>query len=135
MDRVKREKILIAEDESITAMSMADLLDLWGYEVCEPAASAGEAMRRAEAERPDLAILDIKLRGEVSGIELARRLIERFRIPVIFISGYADSGIRQQAETAGAAGFLLKPFDLDQLRTTLENALDRGRTFGADGKD
>ncbi|MDA8085757.1 MAG: response regulator [Nitrospiraceae bacterium] len=119
----KKKKILIAEDESITAMSMADLLELWGYEVCEPAASAAEALRRAEAERPDLAILDIKLRGETSGIELAGQLMRDFHIPIIFISGYADSGIKKQADTTGAAGFLVKPFDLDQLKATLEDAL------------
>ncbi len=118
-----KTKILIVEDESVTAMSMMDLLDLWGYEVCEPAPSGEDALRVAEAERPALAILDIKLRGEMSGIELAARLKERFGIPVVFISGYADESIRRQAEEAGASGYILKPFDLAHLKAMLEQAL------------
>ncbi len=121
-----RTKILIVEDESVTAMSMADLLDLWGYEACEPAPSGKDALRVAEAEKPSLAILDIKLRGEMSGIELAVRLRERFGIPVVFISGYADEAIRRQAEEAGASGYILKPFDLSDLKTVLEQVLGSG---------
>ena len=116
-------KILIVEDESITAMSMADLLDLWGYDVCEPAPSGEDALKVAETERPALAILDIKLKGDMSGIELAALLKERFGIPVVFISGYADEAIRKQAEDAGAAGYILKPFDLAHLKTMLERVL------------
>lgn len=118
-----RKKVLIAEDESITAMSMVDLIEFWGYETCEPASSAEEALRRAEAERPDLAILDIKLRGETSGIELAEKLMERFGMPVIFISGYDNPWIKKQAEKAGAAGFLAKPFDLVELKAALDRLL------------
>ncbi len=115
---------MIVEDESITAMSMADLLDMWGYDVCEPAPSGEDALKVAEREMPALAILDIKLRGDMSGIELAAMLKERFGIPVVFISGYADEYIRKQAEDAGAAGYILKPFDLAHLKTVLEQVLD-----------
>ena len=115
---------MIVEDESITAMSMADLLDMWGYDVCEPAPSGEDALKVAERERPALAILDIKLRGDMSGIELAAMLKERFRIPGVFISGYADEHIRKQAEDAGAAGYILKPFDLAHLKTVLEQVLN-----------
>ena len=121
--KTKKTKILIVEDESITAMSMTDLLELWGYAVCEPAPSGEDALKVAEAERPALAILDIKLRGDMTGIELSARLKERFGIPVVFISGYADEAIRKQAEDAGANGFLLKPFDLAHLKTMLERVL------------
>ncbi|MDA8090082.1 MAG: response regulator [Nitrospiraceae bacterium] len=118
-----RSKILIVEDESITAMSMADLLELWGYEVCEPAPSGEDALKAAAAETPSLAILDVKLKGDMSGLELAARLKDGFGIPVIFISGYADNAIMKQAEEAGASGYLLKPFDLGQLKNMIEHVL------------
>ncbi|MDA8090158.1 MAG: response regulator [Nitrospiraceae bacterium] len=118
-----KTRILIVEGESITAMCIADVLDSWGYDVCDPAITGADALRAADTLRPGLAILNVKLRGGMNGIELAARLIKDFGIPVVFISGYADSETRRQAEDAGAAGYLLKPVDLELLSSVLEQAL------------
>ncbi|MDA8085332.1 MAG: response regulator [Nitrospiraceae bacterium] len=120
---MKKAKILIVESESVTAMSIAHYLELWGYDVCEYVSTGEDALRVAERERPDLALLNIKLRGEMKGLELSTRLGKCFGIPVVFISGYTGCAVRKQAEEAGAAGYLAKPFDFALLRSILEQAL------------
>lgn len=117
------KKILIVEDEVITAMGMTDMLELWGYDALEPASTSDEALERAASQKPDLVVLDIRIQGDIDGIETAKKIREMLGIPVIFVTGYTDSGIRQRAEEAKPAGYLVKPIDLDKLKAVLEVAL------------
>jgi CheY-like chemotaxis protein len=119
----RRKKILVVEDEAITAMNMVDMLELWGYEVCEPAVSGEEALTRAKEEKPELVLMDINIRGEMGGIETAVRMRNDFAVTVLFITGYADSEIRKLADAARPAGYLLKPFDPEKLKSLVAKAL------------
>ncbi|MDA8326674.1 MAG: response regulator [Nitrospiraceae bacterium] len=115
------KKILIVEDEAIAALSLKELLEHWEYETCEPAASGQEAIGMAESERPDIILMDIKLRGEMDGIGAAREITSRRMVPIIFMSGYSEDEMHRKAELEYTA-FLRKPIDLDDLKKALESA-------------
>lgn len=114
------KKILIVEDEAIAALSLKELLEFWQYETCEPAASGPEAIRKVESERPDIVLMDIRLRGEMDGVRAAREIITRLGVPVIFMSGFSDEEI-QGKEGLEHAAFLVKPINLDDLRKAIES--------------
>lgn len=114
------KKILIVEDEAIAALSLRELLEYWKYETCEPAASGQEAIGKAESERPDIVLMDIRLKGEMDGVKAAREIITRFGVPVIFMSGFSDDEIHGK-EGLEHAAFLIKPINLDDLRKAIES--------------
>ncbi|MDA8388365.1 MAG: response regulator [Nitrospiraceae bacterium] len=114
-----KKKILVVEDEPISALSMSDLMEVFGYETCEPAATGEEAIARAEDERPDIILMDINLRGEMNGIEAAELLRRRFGTHIVFITGYVDADMRKRAEAAKPLAYLVKPLDFDVLRSVL----------------
>jgi CheY-like chemotaxis protein len=117
------KRILLVEDEAVTAMSMLDILEAWGYETCTPATTGAEALARVEKERPDLVLLDIKLSRGTSGIEVARKIKERFGVPILFMTGYLDEGLREKAESVGPVGYLVKPVNMEKLKSAIEKGL------------
>ena len=104
-------KILIVEDETIVAMEIQDLLENEGWTVVGVASSGEDAIRRARDERPDVVLMDITLRGKMTGIEAAELILDARLVPVLFLTAAADqAGIRRvQERTAG--GFVSKPFE------------------------
>jgi len=117
--------VMVVEDEQLIAQDIADTLTKLGYAVTGMVASAEECVESAEARRPDLVLMDIHLQGEVDGIEAARLLRERFDIPVVFLSAYADEGTVARAKTTAPLGYLLKPFRKSELRSAVEVGLFR----------
>lgn len=122
MDSVK---ILVVEDESIVAMDIRETLRAHGYEVLACVPSGEEALERVEAARPDLVLMDIRLQGEMDGLETARILRESYQVPSLFLTSHADREMLQGAKAADAVGYLLKPFDERELGVSLEMALHR----------
>jgi CheY-like chemotaxis protein len=114
-----KKKVLIVEDEPITALSMSDLIELWGYETCEPASNGRDAISRAEEEKPDIVLMDINLKGDIDGIEAARRIRSRSSAQVIFMTGYVDEYIRKEAQLAQPKGYFVKPLDFAALKSLL----------------
>ncbi|MDA8091131.1 MAG: response regulator [Nitrospiraceae bacterium] len=121
-----KKRIMIVEDEAVVAMSLCDLLDHWGYEVLPPVTSGEDAVERAALEKPDVILLDISLSGEVDGIEAAHKINSSVKIPVIFMTGYADEEIIEKAKEARPAGFFVKPVDLDRLKEKIESVVQNG---------
>jgi CheY-like chemotaxis protein len=80
---MSQAQILVVEDESIVALDIQDRLIRLGYTVSASASSGAEAIRKAANRRPDLVLMDVKLRGEMDGIEAAERIRARFDIPVV----------------------------------------------------
>ena len=103
-------RVLIVEDEVLIALLIQDTLARAGAEVVGTASSAEEALGLAAASPPAFAFVDIKLKGGVDGIELARRLHERFGTEVVFLSGSKDPETRARAMAAGPRAFVGKPF-------------------------
>jgi CheY-like chemotaxis protein len=118
-----RPRVLIVEDEMIMALSLREMLEDWGYSVLPLVASGETGVARAAEERPDLVLMDISLFGEMDGIEAARKIITRYGIPVIFMSGYADGEIVRRATALNPAAYLIKPLNFRELRDKIETAL------------
>ena len=116
-----RKKILIVEDEIITAMSLQHLLEHWGCGKCEQVSSGKEAIEKAMSEKPDIVLIDINLRGETNGIEVAKQLQARFCVPIIFITGYSDEETIKEAKKIKPVGYFVKPLDFNKLRLTIES--------------
>ncbi|MCX5820014.1 MAG: response regulator, partial [Deltaproteobacteria bacterium] len=84
------EKIMVVEDEWVVADQLCrDLKDL-GYTVCQTASTGDEAIRKVEADRPDLILMDIVLKGKMDGIEAAEKIASKFNIPVLYLTAYTN---------------------------------------------
>ncbi|MBW8041649.1 MAG: PAS domain S-box protein [Planctomycetes bacterium] len=118
-------KILVVEDESITAKDIQETLKGQGYDVPAVVLSGEEAVQKAESIRPDLVLMDIMLKGNVDGIEAAEQIRSRFDIPVVYLTAYADNEIIERARITEPFGYIIKPFQTRELRTNIEIALYR----------
>jgi CheY-like chemotaxis protein len=119
-------KILLVEDYIIQSMGLWNLLEFWGYNMCEQATSGEDAIIRAEQEKPDIVLMDINLDGRLNGIETARQIMSRFGIPVIFTTAYSDDRTLEQAQAAEPAGYFVKPLDLYRLRSVIDTIVSKG---------
>ena len=114
--------ILIVEDELILAKDLqCTLIDL-GYDAFAIAASAEAAMKCAYDRRPDLVMMDIRIKGPLDGIATARMLKMQFSTAIIYLTAHADPAMIERAKKTEPHGYLRKPVDVVDLRTTLEIA-------------
>jgi PAS domain S-box-containing protein len=120
---MKKPRILIVEDESIVARDISQQLDALGYESAGHTLSAEEGIALTNQLRPDLVLMDIQLAGEMDGIEAARAIREQFAIPVVFLTAFVSEEVLDRAKRAEPFGYIVKPFDERELRTTIEMAL------------
>lgn len=116
-------KILIVEDEMIIAESISDMLEELGYEVTEICIRATEALKAIEREMPDLALFDIQLKGEETGLWLAEQIRERRDFPFVFLTSYGDKKTIDQAVNLSPYGYLLKPVEKGHLYSAVEVAI------------
>jgi CheY-like chemotaxis protein len=86
------EKIVIVEDEGITAMHLREMLVSWGYQVTATADNADDALAQVIAEKPGLILMDIRLKGGMDGIAAAELIQRRYDVPVVFLSAHSDAG-------------------------------------------
>ena len=116
-------KILVVEDESIVAKDIQNSLKKLGYQVPTTVSSAEKAIEEIEENRPDLILMDIMLKGPMSGIDAANLIKERFGVPLIFLTAYADDNTLSKAKITEPYGYIIKPFKEKELQTTIEMAL------------
>ncbi len=121
-------RIMIVEDNTTVAKDCCESLESLGYEVISIEASGEEAVAKAGAQQPDAVFMDIHLRDKMDGIEAAEQIYSRFAIPVIFLSAYSDRKLLERARMVGSFGYLVKPFEENELYATLETALYKART-------
>jgi len=117
--------IMIVEDEVVVAMELQEALKAMGYRVSAIVSSGEEAISKVDSMPPDLILMDIKLHGELDGIETAGRIRERHDIPVIYLTAYADEHTLNRAKVTEPFGYLIKPTSERELRTTIEVSLYR----------
>jgi PAS domain S-box-containing protein len=115
--------ILVVEDEKIVAADIQSTLTSLGYSVPLVVSSGEEAVRRVLEIRPDLVLMDIMLDGQMDGVQAARVMRQRFSVPVVFLTAYADSDSLSRARASDPFGYVVKPFSEKELRTTIEIAL------------
>jgi DNA-binding LytR/AlgR family response regulator len=122
---MKRTSILIVEDEIIIAKDMTLTLGKLGYNVVGHCVNGEDVMMMVEEKHPDVILMDIMLKGEMTGIDAAKEVKANHSIPVIFITAYSDEDSISRANTTAPFGYLVKPFKANDLRATIETALNR----------
>ena len=121
-------RVLIVEDEALSARILHDCLQQLGYSVLGMAFSGEEAVQRVAETQPDLVLMDIKLQGEMDGVQAAEQIRTRFDIPVIYLTGCSDDATLQRAKLTEPYGYILKPFETRELHTHIEIALYKHAT-------
>jgi PAS domain S-box-containing protein len=120
---MEKAKILIVEDEAIIAMEVESQLQSLGYEITSIVDTGEKAIKKAEEDEPDLILMDIRIKGEMDGIDTAEVIRNQFGIPVIFSTAYLDEERTERAKITMPFGYVLKPIQERDLKVTLEMAL------------
>ena len=120
-------RIMVVEDERIVACDLQHTIESFGHEVVAVVASGEQAIERAEQLLPDLILMDINLEGKIDGTEAARSIHDRHRVPVVFMTAYAEPGVLDRAEQSAPYGYLVKPVETRALQASLRMALARRR--------
>ncbi len=118
-----KARILIVEDENIVAFNIQTRLQALGYSVTAIISSGESALQKVAETRPDLVLMDIKLKGMVDGIQAAAQIRRHFQIPVVYLTAYTDEETLNRAKVTEPYGYILKPFEARELGTTIEMAL------------
>jgi PAS domain S-box-containing protein len=122
---VTQARIMIVEDESIVALDVRHRLERLGYAVPAIASSGEEAIAKATETRPDLVLMDIRLRGDMDGVEAAAQIRARFEIPIVYLTAFADEETLRRAKVTEPYGYVLKPFEERELHAIIEMALHK----------
>lgn len=118
-------RILIAEDESLIAEELKDRLERMGLQVISVVATGEDAITRATQTSPDLVLMDIRLKGDIDGVEAAAAIRDRLDIPVVYLTAHSDEATINRAKQTAPFGYLIKPFVERELRVTVELALHK----------
>jgi CheY-like chemotaxis protein len=100
------KRLLVVEDQRIICRDICKTLEELGYVVCATARTSDEALEQAAAHQPDLVLMDIRIIGQVDGVEVATELKRRHHVPVVFLTGNTDEETLQRAFRAGPDGYL-----------------------------
>lgn len=125
---MERIKVLVVEDEVVIARSIISMIEKMGYECIGTAMRATKALEIALEKEPDVALLDINLKGEETGIWLANELKEKLNIPYIFLTSLGDKKTIDDAKSTMPYGYLLKPVEAQNIFAAIEVALARFST-------
>ncbi len=119
-----KPRIMLVEDESITAMDIASKIEDLGYNVVDIVDSGSEAIEKAKKLHPDLILMDIMLKGNTTGINVAES-IEDLSIPIVYLTSYTDEKTLKNAQKTSPYGYLIKPYREQELKTTIEMVLHK----------
>jgi PAS domain S-box-containing protein len=123
MTKTPMKKIMIVEDEAVIALRLEQRLSMMGYEVVALSHSSEESLEKARELRPDLILMDIKIPGNIDGITLAKIVKSELDIPVVFLTAFAEDQIIERAKQAEPYGYIVKPFQDQELMAAVEVAL------------
>ena len=122
-----RTRILLVEDEPISARQLRLILERAGYEVVAVVASAGQAVRAAAKTTPDLVLMDVVLTGKTNGVEAALRICRRRQVPIVYLTANRNRKILEEAKATAPIAFIFKPYQKRDLLATIEISLHRFR--------
>ncbi|MBN2079721.1 MAG: response regulator [Spirochaetes bacterium] len=120
-----KKKILLVEDEKTTILMLTRFIEDLGFQIMNTVGSGEEAIREVITGSPALVLMDITLGGTIDGIEAARKINELYSVPVIFITSSSDSETLKRALLTNPAGYIVKPVDKKELKSTIEMAMLR----------
>ena len=119
------KKILVVEDDADIIRSIREGLEFHGYEMIGSAVSGEQALSMLEKKTPDLILMDIGLMGEMDGVETAEQIRSKFKIPVVYLTGLTENKIIDRAKLTEPYGYIVKPFELNELKAAIEIALHK----------
>ena len=125
-----KARIMVVEDEKLVALAIENCLKSLGYEVPLTVSTGEEAIRMVVEIEPDLVLMDIRLQGDIDGVEAARRIKESFHTPVVFLTAYSEEQTLQRAKITEPFGYIMKPFEERALQATVEVALYKAMMQG-----
>ena len=125
---MSKGRILVVEDEGVVALELQHRLRGLGYEVPATVPSGDEAVHESKRLRPDLILMDIRLKGHKDGVAAAQEIRTDTDVPVVFLTAYADENTVMRSKHVEPFGYILKPFQERELSATIEIALFKHRT-------
>ncbi len=114
-------KVLVVEDEAMTAMYMKTILQHAGFNVVRTVSTGEKAVRYALELKPDIILMDIRLAGKMNGLDAVSEIRSESGIPVIFMSGYSDDDIKSSAARLNPVAYLTKPVNSEELISIIRN--------------
>ena len=126
---MSQRKILIVEDEAVTSVMLEKTLRELGYEVVGSAFDGREAIEIAKNKHPDLILMDIRLQGDMDGIETAKRIYQQYNIPSIYLTAHSDEDTIKRAVESGPFGYLIKPFKERELYSNIEMVAHKHKLY------
>lgn len=120
---MENKRIAVVEDEGIVAMDISKCLSSLGYEVVFVADSGEKAIENLVSMPADLILMDVELKGELNGLETAMIVKEKNNIPVVFLTAFEDETTLKKIGSITSDGFLVKPFEDEELKKTVERVL------------
>lgn len=121
--------ILIVEDEAITAMNLQNWFEFWGYNTPLVACSEKTALKKVREVKLDLALINIELENIDNRINFAKKITDNCDTAIVYIIPPFDNGIMQLMRATKPYGYILKPFEENQLKYTVENALYKRKIY------
>jgi len=118
-------RALIVEDEALIAEELADRLSRLGFSVIAAVDNAEEGIAIATRERPDLILMDIRLKGKKDGVQAVKEIRQQFDVPILYVTAYSDRLTVDRAKGTDHDGYILKPFHKRELGSTIEVAMRR----------
>ena len=118
-------KILVVEDEAIIAMDIQSILRKIGFADSEVVFSGEESLEKVAARKPHLVLMDIRLKGNMDGIQAAHQIYYEYHVPVIYITAFGDESTLKRANGTARFGYITKPFEERELQSTITSALTK----------
>ncbi|MCK4337132.1 MAG: response regulator [Candidatus Aminicenantes bacterium] len=125
----KSPNILIVEDENIIALDIQNTIEDFGWKVCAITSKGEESIRMAEKFRPDLVLMDIRLKGKMNGTAAAKIISDTLNIPIIYLTAYRDKEKKVQMIQNSLSGYIQKPFSQNELHSKMKEILSQIKKY------
>lgn len=115
-------KVLIVEDELLVAADIEESLEILGYSVIGSVATGKDALQKVDEQLPDIILMDIMLKGDMTGIDTANAIRQKHDVPIVYLTANADISTIEKAKVSLPYGYIIKPFTEKDLQTNIEIA-------------
>jgi CheY-like chemotaxis protein len=122
----RNPKILIVEDENIIALDIRAMLEDLGYRVSAVVSSGEDSIKKASKMKPDLVLMDVKLKGNLDGVSAGQEIFKQFQIPIVYLTAYSDQATVKKIsddKSGKSPSVINKPFDERELQTVIDTTL------------